>query len=151
MIIKIKLEDNIKDFEVKDMEDLVSQVTQQLKDSDGNNLSEDDKLNAKWMDVYLLQKKIKLEEGMILNLNCSIKNDNLVRNNGFFGMIMTAEYVCEVRYFRDLRPNLLAVMQRIVFVHKKTAAFDRRMMDKKEDLLGILLFSFFFQHFQLII
>ena len=87
MIIKIKLEDNIKDFEVKDMEDLVSQVTQQLKDSDGNNLSEDDKLNAKWMDVYLLQKKIKLEEGMILNLNCSIKNDNLVRNNGFFGMI----------------------------------------------------------------
>ena len=80
MIIKIRLDDNIKDFEVKDMEDLITQVTQQLKDQDGNNLSEDDKLNAKWMNVYLDQKKIKLEEGMILNLNCSIKNDNLVRN-----------------------------------------------------------------------
>ena len=47
MIIKIRLDDNIKDFEVKDMEDLITQVTQQLKDQDGNNLSEDDKLNAK--------------------------------------------------------------------------------------------------------
>ena len=87
MIIKIRLDDNIKDFEVKDMKDLITQITQQLKDQDGNNLSKDDKLNAKWMDVYLEQQKIKLEEGMILNLNCTIKNDNLVRNNGFFGMI----------------------------------------------------------------
>ena len=79
MIIKIRLDDNIKDFEVKDMEDLITQVTQQLKDQDGNNLSEDDKLNAD-VDECISDQKIKLEEGMILNLNCSIKNDNLVRN-----------------------------------------------------------------------
>ena len=58
MIIKINLEDTIKEFEVDTMKELISQITEQLKDKDGNDLSEDDKQNASWMDAYLEKHKI---------------------------------------------------------------------------------------------
>jgi len=87
MIIKINLEDTIKEFEVNDMNDLISQITEQLKDNDGNNLSEDDKQYANWMNVYLDEHKIELEDNMILTLNCTVKTDSLVRDTNLFGRI----------------------------------------------------------------
>ena len=87
MIIKINLEDTIKEFEVDTMKELISQITEQLKDKDGNDLSEDDKQNASWMDAYLEKHKIKLEDNIVLKLYCTIKTDSLVSDTNLLGRI----------------------------------------------------------------
>lgn len=79
--IKIKLEDFIEEFQVNDMDDLVSQITNKLRDQNGNPLSEEDKRNAYWMSVELDAAKIELENGMELELKCIINDNNMVRNN----------------------------------------------------------------------
>lgn len=69
------------------MIDLISQITEQLKDKDGNDLSEDDKQNASWMDAYLEKHKIKLEDNIVLKLYCTIKTDSLVSDTNILGRI----------------------------------------------------------------
>ena len=85
--IKIKLEDNIKEFKVNDMEDLVSQITNELKDHEGNPISEEDRKNAYWMSYEMDAGEIKLKDNMILKLICNIKSNNIVRGDGFMDMV----------------------------------------------------------------
>ena len=85
--ISIKLNSQYKDFKVKDMEDLVSQISDKLKDQDGNSLSDEDRKNAYWMGFEMETTDIELKDNMTLELICNIKSNNIVRGDGFMDMV----------------------------------------------------------------
>lgn len=85
--INIILDGDIREFQVNDMEDLVSQITNNLKDIDGKPLSEDAKLNATWMAWKLEKDGIELKNNMDLELKYIVKNNNMVKNNNLMSRL----------------------------------------------------------------
>ena len=85
--ISIKLNSQYKDFKVKDMEDLVSQISDKLKDQDGNSLSDEDRKNAYWMSFEMETSDIELKDNMTLELICNIKSNNIMKRDGFMNMV----------------------------------------------------------------